>query len=111
MSATPPPARRGTSLTPSASRALLGWKAEFSRRLREQRKTSGLSLERAGALVRMPSAVLGSYERGDRAVTVENLHRIADAYGVTAASLIPNVNPWLDAVEFVGGQRRTGSTK
>ncbi|MFO7547530.1 MAG: helix-turn-helix transcriptional regulator [Acidimicrobiia bacterium] len=35
------------------------------------------------------ASVLGAYERGDRALTVARLHRLASIYGVPPSALIP----------------------
>jgi transcriptional regulator with XRE-family HTH domain len=38
---------------------------------------------------RWKAVVVGSYERGDRAVTVQRLHELADFYGVPVSELLP----------------------
>lgn len=60
--------------------------------LRAARKRRGWSLNQAceASADRFPAVVLGSYERGDRAVTVDRLVAIAYLYGVPAASLLPD---------------------
>ncbi|NED98184.1 transcriptional regulator [Phytoactinopolyspora alkaliphila] len=59
-------------------------------RLRKVRKRKRLSLqaveEKSGGALR--AAVIGSYERGDRAATVRKLAEIADFYGVPVDSLV-----------------------
>ena len=60
-------------------------------RLRAIRTQQGLSLhgveERSGG--RWKAVVVGSYERGDRAVSVQRLSELAEFYGVPVAELLP----------------------
>ncbi len=60
-------------------------------RLRAIRQQQGLSLqgveEKSGG--RWKAVVVGSYERGDRAVTVARLAELADFYRVPVAELLP----------------------
>ena len=60
-------------------------------RLREVRSAQNLSLHeverRSGG--RWKAVVVGSYERGDRAVSVHRLAELATFYGVTATDLLP----------------------
>ena len=61
-------------------------------RLRAIRTQQGLSLhgveEKSDG--RWKAVVVGSYERGDRAVTVQRLAELADFYGVPVAELLPD---------------------
>lgn len=61
-------------------------------RLRAIRQQQGLSLqgveEKSGG--RWKAVVVGSYERGDRAVTVARLAELADFYRVPVAELLPD---------------------
>src|SRR5919202_263494 len=60
-------------------------------KLRGIRQQQGLSLhgveQKSGG--RCKAVVVGSYERGDRAVTVQKLAELADFYGVPVAELLP----------------------
>jgi len=62
-------------------------------RLRAVRRQRGLSLEavhkRSGG--RWKAVVVGSYERGDRSVTAQRLAELAKFYGVSVASLLPDL--------------------
>lgn len=60
--------------------------------LREARKRRGWSLQTAyvESGERYPAVVIGSYERGDRAVTVDRLVALAELYGVPPGSLLPD---------------------
>src|SRR5687768_18550116 len=60
-------------------------------KLRAIRQQQGLSLhgveQKSGG--RWKAVVVGSYERGDRAVTVQRLSELADFYGVPVNELLP----------------------
>jgi len=60
-------------------------------RLRAIRTQQGLSLHGVEdkSLGRWKAVVVGSYERGDRAVTVQRLSELADFYGVPVGELLP----------------------
>ena len=64
-------------------------------RLRAVRNRQGLSLSgvevKSGG--RWNAITVGSYERGDRSVTVEKLIELAEFYDVPAADLLPAVSP------------------
>ena len=64
-------------------------------RLRAIRQQQGLSLhaveEKSGG--RWKAVVVGSYERGDRAITVAKLAELASFYGVPVAQLLPDGQP------------------
>lgn len=64
---------------------------ELGGRLRAIRQQQGLSLhgveERSSG--RWKAVVVGSYERGDRAVTVQRLAELAEFYGVPVQELLP----------------------
>jgi transcriptional regulator with XRE-family HTH domain len=65
--------------------------ASLGRRLRAIRVQQGLSLHgvelKSGG--RWKGVVIGSYERGSRAVTVQRLAELANFYGVPVAELLP----------------------
>lgn len=60
-------------------------------RLRAIRTQQGLSLHGVEdkSQGRWKAVVIGSYERGDRAVTVQRLSELADFYGVPVSELLP----------------------
>jgi transcriptional regulator with XRE-family HTH domain len=64
-------------------------------KLRAIRTQQGLSLhgveEKSNG--RWKAVVVGSYERGDRAVTVQRLAELADFYGVPVGELLPDAPP------------------
>jgi len=59
--------------------------------LRRLRERTGMSLHdvQVKSGDKLKAVVVGSYERGDRAVTVARLLELAAFYGVPAASLLP----------------------
>jgi transcriptional regulator with XRE-family HTH domain len=64
-------------------------------RLRAIRQQQGLSLQRVEQRSQgtWKAVVVGSYERGDRAVTVARLAQLADFYGVPITELLPGPPP------------------
>jgi transcriptional regulator with XRE-family HTH domain len=60
-------------------------------RLRRVRQQQGLSLheveDRSGGSLK--ASVVGAYERGERAVSISRLHRLADFYRVPVSELLP----------------------
>jgi transcriptional regulator with XRE-family HTH domain len=64
---------------------------ELGAKLRSIRQQQGLSLHgvEQKSKGRWKAVVVGSYERGDRAVTVQRLAELADFYGVPVAELLP----------------------
>ena len=64
-------------------------------RLRAIRTQQGLSLHgvEEKSQGRWKAVVVGSYERGDRAVTVQRLAELADFYGVPVGELLPEGSP------------------
>ena len=64
-------------------------------RLRAIRQQQGLSLHgvEEKSQGRWKAVVVGSYERGDRAVTVQKLAELADFYTVPVAELLPDASP------------------
>ncbi|HEX3824360.1 MAG TPA: transcriptional regulator [Mycobacteriales bacterium] len=67
------------------------YSTSLGRRLRAIRVQQGLSLHgvevKSGG--RWKGVVIGSYERGSRAITVQRLAELADFYGVPVAELLP----------------------
>lgn len=60
-------------------------------RLREVRRQRGLSLIDLEAMTsgEFKASVLGAYERGERAISVPRLARLAECYGVVVEELLP----------------------
>ena len=76
-------------------------------KLRAIRQQQGLSLhgveQKSGG--RWKAVVVGSYERGDRAVTVQKLAELADFYGVPVAELLPEGRPLARYAAAIQSQR------
>jgi transcriptional regulator with XRE-family HTH domain len=68
-------------------------------RLRAIRTQQGLSLQGVEAKSdgHWKAVVVGSYERGDRAVTVQRLAELAEFYGVPVTALLPDATATSDA--------------
>lgn len=64
-------------------------------RLRAIRNQQGLSLQgvEEKSSGRWKAVVIGSYERGDRAVTVQKLAELANFYSIPIAELLPDARP------------------
>ncbi len=64
-------------------------------RLRSIRQQQGLSLHgvEEKSQGKWKAVVVGSYERGDRAVTVQKLAELAEFYGVPVVELLPDAKP------------------
>lgn len=60
----------------------------FGLRLRELRSARGLSQEELAESARLDRTYVSSCERGQRNVGLLNIHRLADALGVSAAELL-----------------------
>jgi transcriptional regulator with XRE-family HTH domain len=68
-----------------------GYGRRVGERLRIIRRQKGLSLQdvEAGSGQEFKASVLGAYERGERAISVPRLHRLAAFYNVPADQLLP----------------------
>ncbi len=68
---------------------------QLGAKLRAIRTQQGLSLHgvEEKSQGRWKAVVVGSYERGDRAVTVQRLAELADFYGVPVQELLPGTTP------------------
>ena len=66
-------------------------RAALGAKLRAVRSQQGLSLHgvEEKSQGRWKAVVVGSYERGDRAVTVQRLSELAEFYGVPVGELLP----------------------
>jgi transcriptional regulator with XRE-family HTH domain len=73
---------------------LAGISAQIGERLRSIRRQKGLSLHdvEARSDQEFKASVLGAYERGERALSVARLVRLAELYDVPADQLLPRDN-------------------
>src|SRR5438067_107888 len=74
---------------------------QLGAKLRAIRTQQGLSLHgvEEKSQGRWKAVVVGSYERGDRALTVQRLAELADFYGVPINELLPDGAPTAAATE------------
>ena len=63
-------------------------KRRFGKQVREFRKRRGLSQEALALRCDLDRSYIGGVERGERNVSLLNIHRIADALGVDSAELL-----------------------
>ena len=70
---------------------MAGYQAELGQRLRDVRRQKGLTLQQVeeSSGGEWKAVVVGSYERGDRSVSVAKLARLAEFYGVPLAGILP----------------------
>lgn len=61
---------------------------EIGQRIRKERKARGMSAEALAAKVRTDKGTISRIERGVAGLDVERLQRIANALGLTPASLL-----------------------
>ena len=59
----------------------------FGERLRELRKSKGLSQEALALACDLDRTYIGGVERGERNISLINIHKVADALGVNAREL------------------------
>ena len=67
---------------------LLQRRHAFGRRMRALREERGLSQEALADLAGIHRTYVGSVERGERNVALDNINAIADALGVSPARLV-----------------------
>jgi predicted transcriptional regulator len=60
----------------------------FAENLRQTRKAQGISQEKLAELAELHRTYIGSVERGERNITIDNMERLARALGVTIQALL-----------------------
>lgn len=60
----------------------------FGRNLRKRREASGISQEDLAELADLHRTYIGSVERGERNVSIDNMERLAAAVGATIIELL-----------------------
>jgi transcriptional regulator with XRE-family HTH domain len=90
-----------------------GYARRVGERLRLIRRQKGLSLQdvEASSMQEFKASVLGAYERGERAISVPRLHRLANFYNVPADQLLPrdDGDPRVVDLTDTSGSALTGS--
>lgn len=71
-----------------ASPSLHARRRAFGRRLRALREARALSQEGLAALAGIHRTYVGSVERGERNIALDNINALADALGVSPARLV-----------------------
>ena len=87
------------------------YSTQLGDRIRVIRRQKRLSLQdvEARSDAEFKASVLGAYERGERAVSVPRLHRLAEFYNVPVDQLLPPIDGRLDA-EVGGTDESSGWT-
>ena len=73
---------------PSVTSKQLAQRAAFGRRVRELRVEKGLSQEELAHRADLDRSYVGQVERGERNISLDNIHRLAEAMNVQAAALL-----------------------
>lgn len=64
---------------------------EFGQRLKEFRQETGLSQEKLALKISMDRTYYASVEAGRRNISLENIKKIADGFGVSLSQLFENL--------------------
>ena len=64
---------------------------EFGQRLKEFRQETGLSQEKFSLKISMDRTYYASVEAGRRNISLENIKKIADGFGVSLSQLFENL--------------------
>ncbi len=75
-------------LNPSATRK------HFALNLRKARERLGLSQEALADAASLHRTYVGSVERGERNISIDNIGRLASALGISPASLLEEPKKW-----------------
>src|ERR1700679_1398992 len=90
-----------------------GYASIVGARLRTGRRKKRLSLQavEAASSHEFKASVLGAYERGERAISVPRLQRLARLYEVPVDQLLPEAHPIAEASGVDGNAERTGTDR
>lgn len=64
--------------------------SKFGRQLRNLRKAKGWSQEKLAQEAGLHRTYVGAVERGERNISLQNIHRLAQALGITVKELFDN---------------------
>jgi len=73
---------------PTAGPRQLAQRAAFGDRVRAERTRRGLSQEELAHLADLDRTYVGSVERGERNISLDNIYRLADALAIPARDLL-----------------------
>ncbi|WP_231860802.1 helix-turn-helix domain-containing protein [Microbacterium laevaniformans] len=73
---------------PSATSEQHAQRKAFGMRVRELRQSAGLSQEQLAHQAGLDRSYVGQVERGERNVSLDNIHRLAEALGVSPGALL-----------------------
>ena len=62
--------------------------SEFGIRLKKLRKKNNLSQEKLASILKITAGAVGNYERGERDISVTELNKLADLFGVELSDLL-----------------------
>lgn len=79
------------------------------RGIRRQKRMSLLDVEAASGK-EFKASVLGAYERGERAMSVQRLGRLAELYAVPVSQLLPSADEARPAPDTAGARAGAGTT-
>jgi ribosome-binding protein aMBF1 (putative translation factor) len=80
--------RKGGTARETFAAVHISARERFASNLRAARKARGLSQEALGALADLHPTYVGSVERGERNVSIDNMERLASALGVDVIDLL-----------------------
>ena len=66
---------------------------QFAANLRRERKAQGLSQETLAHMARLDRTYVGSVERGERNISIQNIERLAQALKLDPAELMHSDHP------------------
>ena len=64
----------------------------FGTKIREFRKTRGLSQEALADLAELDRSYIGGVERGDRNISLNNIHKLSKALDINISALFKDLN-------------------
>lgn len=75
-------------MSPDVSHKAKPLREVFAAQVRARRANAGLSQERLAELAGLHRTYVGSVERGERNISIDNIERIANALGVEPSDLL-----------------------
>lgn len=72
---------------------IIGMRLIFARNLRKYRGLHGLSQEKLAEIAGLHRTYVGSVERGERNISLDNIERLANALGINVVDLLAQYGP------------------